>query len=364
MYTEIVKIIEGGLVNDQKKVISYAKHLAEKLKEEGNEKLANKILNVLKNIKGLPVYQDKLFTAPVDNETRLNIASILTPPEIELNIKISESVKNSIREFVDIVNAQGQLAELGIEVNSSLLLYGPPGSGKTTIAKHIAKELDLPLVTARFDSLISSLLGSTSKNIRKLFDYASDRPCILFLDEFDAIAKARNDSHEMGELKRVINSLLQNIDEFTQNNILIAATNHEELLDKAIWRRFEKVIEIGKPNTNEIIDLINLFLKDVKIDFEDDDKKLRILSSELTSLSHSEIKKIINSAVSKSIINKKEVVGFEYFLIEIFLYKNNNIRDVEKAIKYLNEHGVSQNAIKDIFEISMRQVRNILSPLL
>tara|TARA_R110000796_G_scaffold251662_2_gene383617 strand:+ start:3393 stop:4487 length:1095 start_codon:yes stop_codon:yes gene_type:complete len=364
MYTEIVKIIEGGLVNDQKKVISYAKHLATKLEDEGNDKLANKILNVLKNIKGLPVYQDKLFTAPVDNETRLNIATVITPPEIELNIKISDSIKGSIEEFVSLVNAKGKLNKLGIEVNSSLLLYGPPGAGKTTIAKHIAKELDLPLITARFDSLISSLLGSTSKNIRKLFDYANNRPCILFLDEFDAIAKARNDSQEMGELKRVINSLLQNIDEFTQNNILIAATNHEELLDKAIWRRFEKVIEIGKPNSDEIIDLLNLFLQGVDIDFKEDEKKLKILSSELNELSHSEIKKIITSSVSKSVIRDNRTVGFEYFLLEIFLYKNHNNKDLDKAIKYLNEHGVSQNSIKDIFDISLRQVRNILSPVL
>ncbi len=364
MYTEIVKIIEGGLVNDQKKVVSYAKHLASKLMEDGNEKLGAKILNVLKNKKGLPVYQDKLFTAPVDNETRLNIANILTPPDIELNIKISDTIKGSIEEFVGIVNAKSKLNKLGIEVNSSLLLYGPPGAGKTTIAKYIAKELDLPLITARFDSLISSLLGSTSKNIRKLFDYANDRPCILFLDEFDAIAKARNDSQEMGELKRVINSLLQNIDEFTQNNILIAATNHEELLDKAIWRRFEKVIEIGKPNTEEIVDLIELFLREVDTDFKNDEKKLKILSGEFNSLSHSEIKKIINSSVSKCIINNKNVVGFEYFLLEIFLYKNHNIKNIDKAVKYLNEHGVSQNAIKDTFDISLRQVRNILSPIL
>ena len=330
MYTEIVKIIEGGLVNDQKKVISYAKHLATKLEDEGNDKLANKILNVLKNIKGLPVYQDKLFTAPVDNETRLNIATVITPPEIELNIKISDSIKGSIEEFVSLVNAKGKLNKLGIEVNSSLLLYGPPGAGKT----------------------------------RKLFDYANNRPCILFLDEFDAIAKARNDSQEMGELKRVINSLLQNIDEFTQNNILIAATNHEELLDKAIWRRFEKVIEIGKPNSDEIIDLLNLFLQGVDIDFKEDEKKLKILSSELNELSHSEIKKIITSSVSKSVIRDNRTVGFEYFLLEIFLYKNHNNKDLDKAIKYLNEHGVSQNSIKDIFDISLRQVRNILSPVL
>ena len=97
------------------------------------------------------------------------------------------------------------------------MLYGVPGCGKSTVAKYIAQQIGLPLVIARLDALVSSLLGSTSKNIRKVFDFADSRPCILFLDEFDAIAKARDDQHELGELKRVINSLLQNIDSLSSH---------------------------------------------------------------------------------------------------------------------------------------------------
>lgn len=361
MYTEIIKIIEGGLLKDEKKVFSYSKHLATKLKEGGDDKLASKILSVLNNKKGFPVFQDKLFTSPVDAETRLNIATILKPNEIDEELLLSERIKHSIEDFIMTVKSRNKLEGLGLMINTSMLLYGPPGSGKTSIAKMIAKHLELPIIVAQFDSLISSLLGNTSKNIRKLFEYANSRPCILFLDEFDAIAKARNDKQELGELKRVINSLLQNIDEFTENNILIAATNHEELLDKAVWRRFEKIVNVTEPTQNEISELLRLFLKGHNVEFIDDEKKLKILASELDNLSTSEVKKISKNALTQNIIYDKGELKFEDYLCQVYTYKNHGRTNQELLIKYLSESGVSQAAIKDSLDISLRQIRNALN---
>lgn len=360
MYTELIKIIEGGLTNNPQKVINYSKHLAKKLKEDGSDKLADKIIKTLQGTGGIPVYKDQLFEAPVDNETRLNIADVILPKNNNVDVVLSQNTQNSITDFVTLVNSRDIIKNKGLDVNLSLLLYGPPGCGKTSIAKHIAKELEMPLVIARFDSLISSLLGSTAKNIRKLFDYAKNKPCILFLDEFDAIAKARDDSQETGELKRVINSLLQNIDEYSESGgILIAATNHEKLLDSAIWRRFEKIMNIDIPSNNEVEALIKTYFQKIKTNIESDDKKTEVLTKYLEGYSHSEIIKILNNAYYNSII-KNEDLSYEEIFSEYLKYKTNNHFKQEDLIKFLNENYISQKQISSYMNISLRQVRNAL----
>lgn len=363
MYTEIAKIIEGGLLKDSKKVYNYANHLVKKLREDGEDRFADRLTKILNNgTGGIPVYKDELFSTPVDSETRLSIADIIIPNKVDTSQLIfSDSVNDSIANFIDIINNKPNFDKIGLEINNSLLLYGPPGCGKTSIAIHIANKLDLPVIIARFDSLISSLLGSTSKNIRSLFEYANSKPCILFLDEFDAIAKNRKDQQEHGELKRIINSLLQNIDGYLKNNILIAATNHHELLDDAIWRRFEQVIEIEMPNLFEIDFMISNLTKNISTEIKSDLKKKQVVAECLIGLSNSEVKKIINNTISKSIINKKNEVILEDYLVEVCKYKQNNNITQENLIKFLSEKGISQNSISTYLNISVRQVRNQLN---
>lgn len=149
-----------------------------------------------------------LTALPVDQESRLeDIANIDYAPSVE-NIILSKSVQEMLDDFRDTIKSKDKMMSLGLKFRITLLLYGPPGCGKTSAAKYLASELKIPLITARFDTLISSLLGNTAKNIHRIFEYAKKQTCILFLDEFDTIVKARDDSHELGELKRVVNSLL------------------------------------------------------------------------------------------------------------------------------------------------------------
>lgn len=359
MYTEIVKIIEGGIVGDKEKVYNYAQVLADNLEKSGDASFARKVRNLLNNKRTRMASLDEFSTKPVDTESRMDMVDVYIPNAIFEKPILKFYIEDEIEEFIHSYEQRDEIIRAGIEMISSLLLYGPPGCGKTTVAKYISYKTGLPLVTVRLDGLVSSLLGSTAKNIRKIFDYASKRDCILFLDEFDVIAKLRDDKHELGELKRVVNSLLQNIDDFSQNSILIAATNHHELLDPAVWRRFTKIINLEKPNKEEITLLIKSFIKNPRSNILESDKKLDQIASGMESISHADVKTIINNAIKKSIINKKDVVHNWDLLQEIYLYKNHKIISENDFIKFLLQHGVTQKEVSDNFGYSLRKIREI-----
>lgn len=359
MYNEILKIIEGGLSKDRNKVISYSKLLADNLNKDGDTKFSNKINEILDKKTISPMYLDSFVNSPVDQESRLSMVDVSIPNE-NVDLILPSYLEERIEEFIMTIKEQSKLNKLGIDTNSSLLLYGAPGTGKTSIAHLISYKTKLPLVVVRLDSLVSSLLGNTAKNLRKIFDFANSRPCILFLDEFDAIAKARDDSKELGELKRVINSLLQNIDEFNKNNILIAATNHHEMLDSAIWRRFPMRLEIMPPQESDIQLLLKKYLSKTKYDFKDNEKKMKMLSEALAGLSAADIKTICYNSIRKSVLSKLDEVKYNEFIYEVYMYVNHSLKDIEDAVRYLKNYGVQQRSIYKILNIPFRQVSSIL----
>ncbi len=362
MNTEVIKIIEGGLKRDRAKVIKFAWLLSENLAGTENNSLSKRIKKLLSGAQGTSfVTADSLSPIPVDSESRLDVVDVTFSNEDQDPLVFNPSVTKQIKNFINGVLQKEKMIKYGIDIQNSLLLYGPPGCGKTSAAIHIANELKLPLVTARLDSMVSSLLGSTAKNIKKVFSYANDKPCVLFLDEFDAIAKARDDSQELGELKRVVNSLLQNIDAFIGNNTLIAATNHHELLDNAVWRRFSETIFIGRPNIDERSSLISLYLKEYPNDFIDDDKKIKTIAELSNNLSPSDIKNLCSTAVKNNLVNGGKLLTYPEFLYETFYQQAGKNVTVEDAVKYMSANGVTQVAIQKLLDLPIRKVRKILS---
>lgn len=299
--SEVLKIVEGALKSDKAKVSNYTKLLIEKLKDNNETRLANGFLKLLSNssVTLSQMSASDSMKVPIDQESRLPMADVLQPLQAEdIKIVLNKTANKQVAKFLAYYANTSKLINSGIHVPNSILLYGPPGCGKSKLAVYLCSKTKLPLVTARLDGMISSYLGSTSKNIRAIFEYAQSVPCILFLDEFDAIAKVRDDNNELGELKRVVNSLLQNIDNLKNGSIIIAATNHEHLLDPAVWRRFGFKIPIEKPDQESRKDLIRMFLENNSFS----QKEINLISTAFSGFSGADIEEVCNKATIDSVL--------------------------------------------------------------
>ncbi len=191
----------------------------------------------------------------------------------------------------------------GLKVRSKLLFCGPPGCGKTLCAEIFAGELGLPLFVVKLDRLISSYLGETAANVRKIFEFARKQPCVLFFDEFDALARSRGDNGEHNELRRVVNSLLLFIDRIQPKGFLIAATNLEQSLDPAVWRRFDEVVWFDKPDRSMIARFLRLKFKNITTAFDPVQH-----TGALEGYSYAEIERVCLQAIKSMIIDRRKQV--------------------------------------------------------
>ncbi|MGO6733522.1 ATP-binding protein [Rhizobium ruizarguesonis] len=191
----------------------------------------------------------------------------------------------------------------GLQVRSKVLFCGPPGCGKTLCAEIFAAELGLPFFVVKLDRLISSYLGETASNIRKIFEFARKQPCVLFFDEFDALARARDDSGEHNELRRVVNSLLLFIDQIRPKGFLIAATNLDQSLDPAIWRRFDEVVWFERPDRRMIDRFLRMKFKNVATTFDP-----TAFISSLEGYSYAEIERVCIQAIKSMIVERRKQV--------------------------------------------------------
>jgi SpoVK/Ycf46/Vps4 family AAA+-type ATPase len=181
-------------------------------------------------------------------------------PRIRLqDLVLGARLHASITQIVEEQHRSEILRAHGLEPRNRILLSGPPGNGKTTLAEAVAEALVVPLIVPRYESIVGSFLGETSQRLRQLFEYVSSRRCVLFFDEFDTVAKERADEHETGEIKRVVSSLLLQIDQLPSHVVVITATNHPELLDRAVWRRFQLRADMGRPSPAQVTEWFGLF---------------------------------------------------------------------------------------------------------
>lgn len=353
----LAQLISLGLRGDKVAFARQASKLARSYDSIGMPELAKSIresiqdkstFNLQKMSRNASPVFERLESLPIDQETKFDLADVTQPSSQIQAPLLKENTLKKIKEFLVFTERAKDLKDAGLGVTSSMILYGPPGCGKTLASKYIASCLNLPLLTARCDSLVSSYLGSTSKNIRQLFEYASKTPCVLFLDELDALAKARDDHHELGELKRVVVSLLQNIDNLPEETILIAASNHENLLDSAVWRRFEYRIPIGLPDLDVRKQLFGQH-SDIREAYEDFVDDLAELSS---GLNCSFIEQCCLRSVRHALVYNNKKVDTR-FLIEAIFEAKGIVFDEEddllvSIVTKLREHNPKRFTIRKI----------------
>lgn len=175
---------------------------------------------------------------------------------------LAKAIRAACQELIEEQGRAEILRAHGLEPRHRVLLLGPPGNGKTSLAESLAFELALPLFAVRYDAVVTSYLGETAQRLKRLFDFVRTEPCVLFFDEFDAIGKERGDLHETGEIKRVVTTLLLQLDDLPSYCVLAAATNHPELLDRATWRRFQIKLELGRPTDDQMTEYFAHRLKE------------------------------------------------------------------------------------------------------
>ncbi|NLR73495.1 AAA family ATPase [Novosphingobium sp. ERN07] len=245
----------------------------------------------------------KLSSATAAREGFGDLVEIISPERSARDIIIGKESRFTLLGLANEVRHGDDIRRHGLRVRSKVLFCGPPGCGKSLCAEVVAAELKMPLVVARLDALIASHLGETATNLRKIFDAARTRPMVLFFDEFDALARARNDTTEHSEIRRVVNSLLMMIDRFDGRSILIAATNLEETIDRAILRRFDEVILFNKPSVAQIRRLLYMKTRNFPADFD-----IAQYASDFTGMSYAQVERACLNAIRSAILLKRNAI--------------------------------------------------------
>lgn len=290
--------------NDNEAFLSAAREYIEREKRMKHTQVAKELEKALFDKSPAISYSERRFKnaqpIPRDSEKGFPLLEIKHYDDSWENLILPQTIKEQLNQIVREFKNADILATYNLSYKKKILLCGKPGTGKTFSVQIISALLNIPIVYIRFDAIISSYLGETASNLRKVFDYIEQGTWIVLFDEFDIIGKNRDDIHEHGEIKRVVNNFLQMLDNFSGTSMIFAATNHQNMLDSAIWRRFDDVVYYDLPNEATRQILFERYMKPIK---RENDIDLKALARRSEKLSPSDIKMITEEAMKLAIIN-------------------------------------------------------------
>ena len=364
----IEELTQAFMEGDTSRVVALLKEESLDSKQKKKHIVSRRLDNLIKKVPSKSNFSAASFSSGEDRGAKsffINNPNLVTEFKSEIlpeTVVLNPEVKNLLTTFFREWEDRERLMQFSLQPNNKIMLYGPPGTGKTRLAYAIANQLNFPLILVRLDELVSSFLGKTGQNLREVFDIAKKKNVVLFLDEIDTVAKHRADEKELGELKRIVTVLLQNIDLFPTNSVIIGATNHEEILDKAIWRRFPLKIRLELPSAKSRELLFTLFLENInkEVDFV-------FLAKITDGLSGSEIFDLAQQAIKNHVITQSQQLSTVDLLIAYFqlmlgnrLYKNSSKRDLYEMCQRLKDAGFKLREIEEIANIPYTTLRDNL----
>lgn len=302
------QLIKTGTEGNQEAFKRVSEQLIKEERAKNHHLLANDLERILYGRRSAPGITNSslLDRVPKDKDRNLPLLQIKEAVRRMEDVVLSDENASLLNELLQEHHRAEALQSHGLYPADRLLFCGPPGCGKTLTAEVLASELGLPLAIVRIDSVVSSLLGETASNLRQVFDFISTIPMVVLFDEFDALAKERADTAEHGELKRVVNAFLQMLDAYEGKSILVAATNHEQILDAAIWRRFDEVLVFESPNLEQLRRLLTIKLRGLRREFEIEDARITSL---FKGMSHADVERVLRRAAKDMVLTGKEFLS-------------------------------------------------------
>ena len=312
LLTRLFRSIEGS---KDSPLVKVAMNIIKSEVNKGHSKLAAKLRIILRDqlsksdnySSDLKITRTKEFKMPLDRRYRLPLATHIEHDFLRRHMILADSVETKINRIEKEYLSRERLAHHGLKPRTKILFHGPSGCGKSMTAERLAWDLGLPFYKVRFDTIISSYLGESATNLQQLFDSIKDFPCVLLLDEFDIIAQKRESKKsDVGEIHRIVNVLLGLLEEYSGEGILVATTNLEDSLDEALFRRFDDVIEMAKPDHSAINKLLIMSFSALSLD---KDVKLVNIAKKMKGLSYAIIVKIANDAAKSAIISTRSKIS-------------------------------------------------------
>jgi SpoVK/Ycf46/Vps4 family AAA+-type ATPase len=355
---DIVHLARLAMAGRPQDIQTYIRRLARRYQGQLPE-LASELGKLLQEspTRQSPLRREAVAPVPVDLESRLQLLRIEDVPVMEVEPIWEPGVRRSLEQVVSERRHFSELTKQGLSATRSIIFTGPPGVGKTLAARWIAHELRKPLLTLDLSAVMSSFLGRTGANVRHVLDYAKSVDGVLLLDELDSIAKRRDDATDVGELKRLVTVLLQEIDDWPATGLLIAATNHAGLLDPAVWRRFEMRVEFPMPTDGSVRQAVDRFLGQSKTT----GRWNEVLAVALRGLSFSDIEREVmlarRSAVVRSAPLEDVLSGVIQSRVEPMARKERG-----QLAMWLTEAGISQRQVHEMTGVSRDTIRKNTKP--